>query len=286
MLKLKVEANAPFRICQLTDIHLGKAPLNEADQKTLAKLEQLFKKKQYNLIMLTGDLLWGKDNSVPQASLEKLFTVLNATKIPVAITYGNHDSEGDYDRAELRAYEKLLEFPAEKSNVYTVFERENYTLDVLTATDEIRNRIFVWDSGAYSKWNLEVEYAAIEPEQVNWFLENARERKQADFDLGFMHIPLPEYKTTESSVFVGTKGEDVCSSELNSGLFYAFLRNQNIKAVFAGHDHDNNYQKTFHGVQLTYGNVTGYNCYGRLPRGVREITLYADHCDTKLVSFE
>ncbi len=59
LLKLKVEANAPFRICQLTDIHLGKAPLNEADQKTLAKLEQLFKKKQYNLIMLTGDLLWG-----------------------------------------------------------------------------------------------------------------------------------------------------------------------------------------------------------------------------------
>lgn len=80
--------------------------------------------------MMTGDLLWELENPDPEQTLIQLYDVLNQTKIPVVITYGNHDAEGDFSRQQLREFEDHLKYLADKHDSYTIFDRQNYVLDI------------------------------------------------------------------------------------------------------------------------------------------------------------
>lgn len=285
-MSLQVEAGKPFRICQLTDIHLGECPLNESDQKTLLGIKKTLTENEFDLIMLTGDLIWGKDNLEPRKTLQELFKVLNEFAIPVAITYGNHDTEGPYNRKYLRDFESELDNLADKSNAYVVDDRENFTLEITDrASGELVNVIYVWDSGDYSRWPEISLYAIIDRCQIEWYQKTAQNYNAKTLDIGFMHIPLPEYKEVNKEEVSGFFNKRVCSPDINSGLFYEILSVGKIKALFAGHDHDNNFAGKFAGVMLNYGNVTGYNAYGDLDRGVLEIDLFQDHVERRVITF-
>lgn len=283
-MKLTVQADAAFKICQITDIHLGTFPLKEEDKRTLAGIDQVLTANEFDLIMVTGDLIWGKINEAPKESLAELFKVLNRSGVPVALTYGNHDAEGTFSRSDLRNYENMLVNPATKENPFVINDRENYTLDIYQ-DEGVRNRIFVWDSGDYFNSAVKEGYATLEPEQVIWFNKHAAERATTTTDLAFMHIPLAEYYLAADHIIEGIKGEKICSGWYSSGLFYAFIKQQNVKALFVGHDHENNYRSQIDGIELSYGNVAGYNTYGELARGVRIIDLYSDHYDTQVINF-
>ncbi|WP_338215079.1 metallophosphoesterase [Companilactobacillus muriivasis] len=276
-MKLYVEAGQAFRIGQLTDIHMGEYPLERTDEKMIDQLRNVLENNHFDLLMLTGDLIWGEYNEDPHKSLQVLFDLLNEFETPVAITYGNHDTEGRYGRAYIRAFEKELKNLADKTHIFMSGEHENYMLEVLDkATGEVVNKIFVWDSGAYSKWPEVSLYAAIDLDQINWYVDTSKSYAHKTFDVGFMHTPLPEYGKVDPERITGSFGEPVCSADLNSGLFHEILKQNNIKALFAGHDHYNNFSGSYAGVHLNYGNVTGYNCGSDLTRGVTQIDLYND----------
>lgn len=281
---LSTTGQTPFRICQLTDIHLGNTPLNSASQETLDALTHFFQTHTFDLIILTGDLLWGKDVSSPAKTLAPLYTLLNETQTPIAITYGNHDTEGSLSRSALRELESGLTNLARKHYATVIAERENYTLEVLR-DGQLAHVLYVWDSGAYSQWPDTEQYAAIDPAQIDWFTRLPYARQTNRVDLGFLHIPLPEYALAAKQILTGQQGEAVCSPITNSGLFYNLRQAQNVKALFAGHDHDNNFTANYQGIGLNYGNVTGYNTYGSLPRGARLITLLPDGFSTEILSF-
>lgn len=65
----------------------------------------------------------------------------------------------------------------------------------------------------------------------------------------------------------GIKEEFVCCPKVNTGLFDSFKAEKNIKGVFCGHDHDNDYSGQYKGIELVYGRKTGYGSYG--PTGQR-----------------
>lgn len=257
-MELTVHDGRPFRICQLTDIHLGSYPFGESDIKTLKSLRKLFTQRKFHLIMITGDIIWGKDNSTAEKSMSVFYDFLNSLKTPVAITYGNHDVEGPMDRDDMRKMEERLDFFADRHNSFFNSKRESYALEVKDReTHEIKNIIYVWDSGSYTHWPQIDEYAAIEPEQIQWFLNLPYNRDSSNTDLGFMHIPIPEYRMAVDNITSGQAGEAVCAPKINSGLFYALLRKRNVKALFAGHDHENNFSSSLDDIQLNYGNTTG-----------------------------
>jgi len=92
--------------------------------------------------------------------------------------------------------------------------------------------------------------------------------------LAFFHIPVPEYdEVWEAGLATGTKEERVECPKINTGLFGAMVQMGDVMGTFVGHDHDNDYCGTLHGIRLCYGRVTGYNCYGKLQRGARVIQL-------------
>lgn len=153
VMDLTVHDGRPLRICQLTDIHLGSYPFGESDLKTLSSLRRLFTQKKFHLIMITGDIIWGKDNSTARESLAVFYDFLNSLKTPVAITYGNHDVEGPLKRSDMRSMEKKLEFLCDRHNNFLNSNRESYTLEVHNRdSGELQHVIYVWDSGSYTHW--------------------------------------------------------------------------------------------------------------------------------------
>lgn len=283
---LSVKEGRPFRICQLTDIHLGEYPLQENDLKTLEGIYKVLNENTFDLIMITGDLIQGKENKEPLASLNELYAVLNKFDIPVAITYGNHDTEGHYNRKYLRDSEAKLNNLANRHHSYLVDDRENYTLEVFDSeTDYLVNVIYVWDSGDYSDQPQISKYAAIGRHQINWYAKTSNQPFNKTFDIGFLHIPLPEYLAVNKDQVVDSYNEKPCPAAVNSGLFHELLVKDKVKAIFAGHDHDNNFAAEHCGIQLNYGNVTGYNAYGTLARGVLAIDLYNDKVERRVIKF-
>ncbi|WP_337692551.1 metallophosphoesterase [Companilactobacillus halodurans] len=267
-------------------MHLGEYPLTENDLKTLAGIKKVLSENTFDLIMITGDLIWGKENEAPRDSLKELYDLLNTFDVPVAITYGNHDTEGMYNRKYLRDFESHLKHLAVRDNRYIVNDRENYTLNIFDEeTDKLVNVLYVWDSGDYFKDPKVSQYAAIGRHQIDWYIETSKKYSNRTFDVGFMHIPLPEYKEVDKEQVSGSYDEKVCSADINSGLFYEIVNFGKIKALFAGHDHDNNFSGTWNNVSLNYGNVTGYNTYGHLERGVLQIDLYNDKIERKIINF-
>jgi hypothetical protein len=96
----------------------------------------------------------------------------------------------------------------------------------------------------------------------------------------YMHIPLPELaliaKNRSECAFEGYQGEDVAHSELNSGLFSTLLQRGDVKAVFFGHDHENDFTGIYCGIRMGYDGFLSYHaCQQESIRGGRIIDLCA-----------
>lgn len=74
----------------------------------------------------------------------------------------------------------------------------------------------------------------------------------------------------------------MCCPKINTGLFAAMHLAGNVRGVFAGHDHVNDYEGMLYGVRLCYGRATGYNTYGKdaFQRGARVIRLHEEQPDS------
>lgn len=92
--------------------------------------------------------------------------------------------------------------------------------------------------------------------------------------LAFFHIPLQEYMYVWSYYkTAGIKNEPVQCSHIQSNTFRVFQQTKNIKAMFCGHDHSNDYYGFIGDMGLYYGRQTGYGGVGTLPKGARVIKL-------------
>ena len=54
----------------------------------------------------------------------------------------------------------------------------------------------------------------------------------------------------------GVKNEEICSPEINSGMFTAMLECGDVMGIFVGHDHTNDYIGLCNNIALAYGRVT------------------------------
>ncbi|KAH1196224.1 putative inactive purple acid phosphatase 29 [Glycine max] len=81
--------------------------------------------------------------------------------------------------------------------------------------------------------------------------------------LAYFHIPLPEYASFDSSNFTGVKQEGISSASVNSGFFTTLVEAGDVKAVFTGHDHVNDFCGKLTGIHLCYAGGFGYHAYGK-----------------------
>ena len=148
-MKLTYREDGTFKIVQLTDLHIGSMPHHEDDYKTFALIDKAFENLDADLVIITGDLIWSE--GVPNADLvfTELLGRINKHNVPVAITYGNHDSEDEFTRGEMRKLEEILTNHVEKKNAFIIDDRESYTIEIYDPNGEtIKNVLYVFDSGA------------------------------------------------------------------------------------------------------------------------------------------
>jgi hypothetical protein len=141
--------------------------------------------------------------------------------------------------------------------------------------------LYFLDSGSYAADGD--GYAAISPDQIEWFRSISPRHDPGGGEdsrwsipvLTFLHIPLPEFALAgQAGSIRGFHLEPVQCPRANTGFFDA-ARSAGVIGIFAGHDHLNDFDAHWHGVRLCFGRATGYRGYGRddFARGARVIRL-------------
>jgi len=110
-------------------------------------------------------------------------------------------------------------------------------------------------------------------------------QKDAAPGLTYFHIPLPEYASFDSSNMTGVKlepdGNGISSPSVNSGFFTTLVSAGDVKAVFTGHDHLNDFCGNLMNIQLCYAGGFGYHAYGKAgwPRRARVVVASLEKTD-------
>lgn len=274
---LSFNKNGKFKIVQFTDVHY--IANDSRSEAALECISNVIDVEHPDLVIFTGDVIYGKP---AKQSMMEVIDVVSKKKCPFAVTFGNHDNEFDMTREQL--LELIKEVPYNLTTTTEGIEGvTNYVLPVKDSQcKKTAELLYIFDSHSYSRIEGIGGYDFIDFDQIDWYRKLSKKYTSLNDSvpvnaLAFFHIPLPEYKqasTSENAQVYGIRREGVCSPVLNSGLFAAFKQMGDVRAVFAGHDHNNDYAVMWYNVLLAYGRYTGGNTvYNDLPNGARVIEL-------------
>ncbi|KAH7578140.1 hypothetical protein ACOSP7_000700 [Xanthoceras sorbifolium] len=293
--KLRFGRNGEFKILQVADMHYadGKTtPCRDvlpsqvatcSDLNTTAFLNRLILAEKPDLIVFTGDNIYGSDATDAAKSLNAAFAPAIASNIPWVAVLGNHDQESTLSREGIMKHIVTLNNTLSQvnpSDTHMIIDGfGNYNLEVggvkgsVFENKSVLNLYFL-DSGDYSTVTSITGYGWIKPSQQFWFqrtsakLQEEYMRMPAAQDgaapgLAYFHIPLPEYASLDSTNFTGVKKEaGISSASVNSGFFTTMETAGDVKAVFTGHDHLNDFCGKVMDIQLCYAGGFGYHAYG------------------------
>ncbi|CAM2976897.1 metallophosphoesterase family protein [Paenibacillus sediminis] len=273
---LRFREDGTFTIVQFTDVHWQKG--DELDQKSLLLMRNIMHAEKPDLIVYTGDTIYSMGCDDPIAALRQAVSISEELGIPWAVVFGNHDAEAGVTREELMAICTGSKFGLSEPGPKTISGIGNHVITVIGNKDNApAARLYFLDSGDYAPESIG-GYGWIQPDQIAWFRNESMSFSHNNGRLvpalAFFHIPLQEYKQLwEQGSTRGTKEEEVCCAQINSGMYAAMLECRDVIAVFAGHDHLNDYGGDWNGIKLYYGRATGYNTYGFEHRGARIIRM-------------
>jgi endonuclease/exonuclease/phosphatase family metal-dependent hydrolase len=276
-IQLKFNDSGSFKIAQFTDLHFVDGSPNNA--KTSATIKFVLETERPDVAILTGDQAIDRPSRNVWPELIRIF---EEAQTPFAVLFGNHDAE---TIAKDSVFDMLLRSP------YFIGERGpedihglgNYVLEVRSRTsNKPATLLYCFDSNDYTRNDKLGYYDWIHHDQIGWYRQQSKKYTQANNNqplpaLAFFHIPLREYDDIAGKEgTVGTKGEAITPAKINSGMLASFVEMQDVKGVFVGHDHDNDYIGVTFGIALAFGRVTGAEAYGTLERGARIIELQED----------
>lgn len=256
-------AGKSYRVTVMTDTHL----IPEDYDDGFGSIVKLIRASEPDLAVFNGDNIFGK-NGKDLDFYKKLddFFVENGIKWTAVL--GNHD--GEYNSCGRKAIAEYLEkLPG------TVFETNpignrygNFFFD----TPVSGACLAFLDSGSLAsvwqrlKSGFRSKYASLTKAQTEFYLQKAAGKRAVFL---FIHIPLNEFENgyylavANCNVIYGAVrenitaagrldrfGDVICSPAVNTGFFEAALKGGNLKAVFAGHDHLNDFAVDYKGVRL------------------------------------
>ncbi|KAK1559127.1 hypothetical protein Q3G72_010970 [Acer saccharum] len=293
-LKLRFGRNGEFKILQVADMHYadGKTtPCQDvlpsqvhgcSDLNTTAFLHRMISAEKPHLIVFTGDNIYGFDATDAAKSLNTAFAPAIASNIPWVAVLGNHDQESTLSREGIMKHIVTLKNSLSQVNPLgadVIDGFGNYDLEIggvkgtRFENKSVLNLYFL-DSGDYSTVPSIPGYGWIKPSQQFWFERSSAKHRREYMSkpeaqkgpapgLAYFHIPLPEFASFDSTNFTGVRQEGISSASVNSGFFTTMVAAGDVKAVFTGHDHINDFCGELTGIQLCYAGGFGYHAYGK-----------------------
>lgn len=272
--RLQCSSAGTFKILAITDLHYTPAP----DPHGIALTEQLIEAEKPQLVIVTGDCLSGRDCESPEAvrsAIANVAAAMEKKRTPWAVTFGNHDQE-HYPKTKLDKHAVLEIYAAHRHNLNAGYVRG--------LTGAGNQYLLIWNAGAtrpvYCIWLLDSNeyvtegkntyYDWIHADQIHWYYRTSIElEKQYGSKipgLMFFHIPLREFnEMVNQAKIIGARHEPEAPSPVNSGLFAAVLERRDVRGIYCGHDHTNNYVGRWKGVELGYNGSAGHRAYPRVP---------------------
>jgi 3',5'-cyclic AMP phosphodiesterase CpdA len=150
-----------------------------------------------DIVMLTGDIVKNCDNPEDtKKMINALMNVFDSRNIPVAVTFGNHDSEqGAMTREDLMAYYNTFSCSVSVDDGDSLSGCGTYNLPVYASNgDSVKFNVWVFDSGDYDS---DGNYGCVQADQIEWYKNEAKALKEANggetvHSLAFQHIIVPE----------------------------------------------------------------------------------------------
>ncbi|KAJ6838990.1 putative inactive purple acid phosphatase 29 [Iris pallida] len=297
-----------FKILQIADMHYadgrdtpcedvlpGQMPTC-SDLNTTAFIYRMLRAENPDLLVFTGDNIYGFDSTDSAKSMDMAFAPAIALKLPWAAVLGNHDQEGTLSREGVMHHIVGMAHTLSRVNPagMKIDGFGNYNLMVngeegsSLANKSVLNLYFL-DSGDYSTVPAIPGYGWIKPSQQVWFQQTSSRlqkeymsKPEAQKDpapaLMYFHIPLPEFGDFDASNFTGVKQEGISSASINSGFFPTLVEAGDVKAVFIGHDHVNDFCGKLIDIELCYAGGFGYHAYGKAgwSRRARVVSAYLE----------
>ncbi len=277
-----------IKIIQFTDLHL----MNEAsDRLTLEGIRKAVISLHPDLIVLTGDQTMSSESEM---LYRKLVQWMDAFGIPWTLVFGNHDTDHGISYltliSALKGSKHLIFSPGPKALGYS-----NFSILIQNQVRQPRYQLIFMDThvdqyyaiGEKQTWG----YGSISTEQMQWY-EQMISLTSTTQSMLFLHIPLPEYNLVQpedKDLYQGNYLEKPSTPPYDSGFFNNIVSHRHTLAIFAGHDHYNDYQFIHQDIALAYGRVSGHYDYGPkgFAKGLRWIEIKKDNSfDTHIILYQ
>ncbi len=279
---LRFQSDGTFKIVQFTDTQDDQ----DIDPRTVRLIEAVLDDQEPDLVVFTGDNIRSGPETPEDVwtAIDNFAAPVDARAIPWLIAFGNHD-EDHADATgvdEEMMLERYMSYAHNVNRLGPTGVSGTGNMHVLITGSQAEDPVFnVWalDAGRYIPDSIAGQaiaddglsgYAWIGHSQVAWYyatsegLERQHGRKIPS--LMFFHIPLPEFELMwqhrEHHGVVGERNEGVAAGAFNSGLFAALLERGDVRGVFVGHDHVNDYAGDYFGVRLGFAANAGFGAYG------------------------
>ena len=279
------KSDGTLKIMHVTDTHLDDDNVDES----VWLIGEAVDRENPDIVIITGDNVQNCETAEETKNLiDKLMNVFESRKIPVAVTFGNHDSEtGAMSREDLMAYYNSFSCSVSVDDGEMLSGCGTYNIPVMSSDNsKIAFNLWVFDSGDYDENGY---YSCVQKDQIDWYktesdklaAENNGKRVNS---LVFQHIIVPEvyhalkkcdsqklysfehiyndneyYMFNPENINYGTLNETPCSGYQNFGQFDAMAENGDVLAMFTGHDHTNAFGVRYKNIDITNSLSTRYN---------------------------
>lgn len=292
--RLRFRSDRTFKIVQFNDTQDDE----RTDRRTVELIEKTLDQEKPDFVVINGDVITGgcETRLAVKQAINNVVSPMEARRIPWAVTYGNHDEDSlpqsGVDEAGMLEIYRSYDFNLNAENTRGLTGTSNTIVPIASSSRKNREAFALWliDSGRYAPSKINGQnfdgyptWDWLRMDQVSWYrdqsqgLEKRLGRKLPG--LMFIHIALWEHRfmwwggvDTRTAAdaargkarhgIVGERNEDECPGPFNSGMFNAILERGDVKGVFVGHDHINDYVGDYYGVKLGYAPGTGFGAYG------------------------
>ncbi len=277
--------NGKLKVMHLTDTHLE----DDNIEASVWLIANACDRENPDVVVLTGDNVCNDDDpNKTKAYIDKLMSIFDERKIPVAVTFGNHDSEcGTMTREELMAYYNTHPSSISVDDGEELSGCGTYNVPVMSSDGStLKFNLWVFDSNDY---DAEGHYGCVLADQVEWYKQRSDELTALNggnkvYSLAFQHMIVADvydalkksdkkrffsyshmynkddyYMFDPSGVNFGTLTETPCSGYENYGQFDAMAQKGDVLAIFSGHDHTNAFGVKHKGIDICNSLSTRYN---------------------------
>lgn len=311
---LRFPADGEFRILHLSDIHLVNPAMDDDEDKRQTNLDYVntlnvicrcIEMTDPDLVVFGGDNISGYwKEFTPEymfSCIEDIVRPVREKNIPLAVVFGNHDSECEDLLPFLNRENQMTAYCHYDNfrgcfNDSDVYGCGNYRLQILRHGDDTPAwNIFCFDSNDYARNPdhtiiKDGGYDTVHPDQIAWYEQTAEADRQKYGRtvpaIAFQHIPVTQeldfVKYDGEGKFAGAKDSALLEGHMHENpcppgnrdrsQFESWKKTGDMVAAFFGHDHVNTFRIDTGGISLYQTIGAGYYTYGE-ERGGRLIVL-------------